>query len=166
VQAFPPPFTPREFARIRKAELAKQQEACKNMPPDVGLPTPFFYQSNICKPSAGAFAVVRRVPKKRQAKEPIDEYLDGEDRYRLFGPPKEKRVKRKKSPAAVNEKPRSMTGRWRSEIHDYFPAINGNRGGYLEYINRYEKMALRRELAELGSQLAKCERGRKRGYRL
>jgi hypothetical protein len=97
----------------------------------------------------------------------IDDDLDGEDKLLLIGPPKEKRTKRKTNSIKA-EKRRGTTGRWRSEIHDYFPGgIDDEErlveGQLLGDIGRNERMALRRELAELGEKMAKADRIRRRG---
>jgi hypothetical protein len=84
----------------------------------------------------------------------------------LIGPPKEKKRESKKNPTVNIQKMRSTTGRWKSEIHDYFPASMGDEeslveGGLLADVGKGERMALRRELAELGEKLAKADRMRR-----
>ncbi|OWP03445.1 hypothetical protein B2J93_7463 [Marssonina coronariae] len=90
----------------------------------------------------------QRSPPKR-SREDDERDLDGEDLLRLG-----KRVR--KRPATYT------TGHWKASIHDYFPGANNDgRVGKLEGLTA-EKQLLRRELAELGENLAKAERKKKK----
>ncbi|KAI6709719.1 hypothetical protein JHW43_007741 [Diplocarpon mali] len=95
-----------------------------------------------------ARAGLERSPPKR-SRENDERDLDGEDLLRLG-----KRVR--KRPATYT------TGHWKASIHDYFPGANNDgRVGKLEGLTA-EKQLLRRELAELGENLAKAERKKKK----
>ncbi|CAL3965173.1 unnamed protein product [Diplocarpon coronariae] len=95
-----------------------------------------------------ARAGLERSPPKR-SREDDERDLDGEDLLRLG-----KRVR--KRPATYT------TGHWKASIHDYFPGANNDgRVGKLEGLTA-EKQLLRRELAELGENLAKAERKKKK----
>lgn len=53
-----------------------------------------------------------------------------------------------------------VTGRWNSTLHDYFP--DGEEEANIENMSKDEKKLYRRELAELGEQLALADRMKKR----
>lgn len=57
-------------------------------------------------------------------------------------------------------------GRWRSEIHDYFPNTGSEGEMDQDYAFRdtgkEERMVMRQELAELGEKMAKIDRVKKR----
>ncbi|PBP19622.1 hypothetical protein BUE80_DR009695 [Diplocarpon rosae] len=95
-----------------------------------------------------ARAGLERTPPKR-TRQDDERDLDGEDLLRLG-----KRVKKRP--------PTHTTGHWKASIHDYFPGANNDGDvGSLDGLTA-EKQLLRRELAELGENLAKADRKKKK----
>ncbi|PBP28847.1 hypothetical protein BUE80_DR000123 [Diplocarpon rosae] len=99
-----------------------------------------------------ARAGLERSPRKR-TRQDDERDLDGEDLLRLG-----RRVKKRP--------PTHTTGHWKASIHDYFPGAD--RDGEVGRLEGWtaEKQLLRRELAELGENLAKADRRKKKKKKL
>ncbi|RDL33638.1 uncharacterized protein BP5553_08006 [Venustampulla echinocandica] len=89
-------------------------------------------------------------PKRKKSEYNSDDDLDGEERLR-YG-------------KSLKKKPVEVTGRWNSVIHDYFPGGDAE-SEEIANMSGAEKALYRRELAELGEQLALAERRKRRGVR-
>lgn len=131
------------------------------------------------KVDVGAFASMKRTSKKRKVQVFIEEDIDGEERMMLLGPPKDKKANEGRGKNKIKgdglemvpAERRRTTGRWRSEIHDYFPGFEYGDGSLIAEhwwrdMAKNERMGMRRELTELGEKMARVERIRRWGGRV
>ncbi|CAG8952374.1 hypothetical protein HYFRA_00001120 [Hymenoscyphus fraxineus] len=136
IRQLPPPLSPWEMKRLERTQKREAKKAEEQLARalEEGNQSP-------------------KTPKRRRDPEEAD--LDGEELLELHG---EKMFKKSKS-----KKPAIPVGRWRSDIHDYFPESEIIEAEHLfRDMCKEDRMLFRRELADAGEKMVKANRSKRK----
>ncbi|CAG8972503.1 hypothetical protein HYALB_00001194 [Hymenoscyphus albidus] len=136
IRQLPPPMSPWEIKRLERTQKREAKKAAEELARTLeeGTQSP-------------------KTPKRRR--DPAEADLDGEGLLELHG---EKMFKKSKS-----KKPAIPVGRWRSDIHDYFPESEIIEAEHLfRDMCKEDRMLFRRELADAGEKMVKANRSKRK----